>query len=114
VVKYHGHHVALLRDVWPLELQVRRRETARLADLLGEDHDLAVLGALLRAAPGGFGRDGPRAGFLALLDRRRAELQAQAHPLGARLFAEPPAPFVARIDGYWAAWHSEDAGKSEE
>ena len=102
-VKYHRYHVELLQDVWPELMEARRDELHELTDLLGDDHDLAVLRQDLTADPERFGGPGPVATVCALLDRRRAELQSDAHQLGRRCFAEPPKQIVARIGTYWEA-----------
>lgn len=39
-----------------------------------------------------------------LIDRRRADLQAAARPLGSRIYPEKPRAFSRRIESYWAAW----------
>lgn len=41
---------------------------------------------------------------IGLIDRRRAELQAEAWPLGSRLFAEKPKNLVGRCGAYWDIW----------
>jgi CHAD domain-containing protein len=95
-VKYHRYHVALLQEVWPAVLAARREEVHRLTDLLGDDHDLAVLREDAVEDLTGRLDDATLRAFLALVDRRRAELQSEALPLGRRLFAEEPDGFVAR------------------
>jgi CHAD domain-containing protein len=42
-VKYHWYHLRLLREIWPEQMKGRAAEAKRLADLLGDDHDLSVL-----------------------------------------------------------------------
>jgi CHAD domain-containing protein len=80
----------------------RLRELARRADklgeLLGEEHDLAVLAARIRQP------DGPapvrrRTRKLALkaISRRRRKLQRRALADGARLYRRRPKAFVARL-----------------
>lgn len=101
-VKYHWYHVRLLQNVWPEPMKVRRRELKVLADLLGDDHDLAVLRQLLLSAPEqeearprSQAEPGNETGLVAtatghndpgevvgLLDRRRLQLQGQARLLG--------------------------------
>jgi hypothetical protein len=43
--------------------------------------------------------------LLGLVDQRRIELQAQAKPLGQRLYAEKPKHLVRRLSGYWDVWY---------
>jgi CHAD domain-containing protein len=102
-VKYHRYHVRLLQDVWPTVMKARRKQLHELSDLLGDDHDLAVLRQELLAEPERYGGEDEVATVCALLDRRRAELQADAHVLGRRCFAESTDRFVDRIDAYWRA-----------
>ena len=42
-VKYHWHHARLLRNISPRLMRPHRRMAAELGELLGQDHDLAVL-----------------------------------------------------------------------
>jgi CHAD domain-containing protein len=82
------------------------REAHRLAELLGEDHDLAVLHATLR-------RLAPQAptdvdAVIGLLEHRRHQLQAEARLLGGRVYAEPPDAFARRIGRLWKAGRRSD------
>jgi hypothetical protein len=95
-VKYHAYHVRLLAELWPDELGGRLEVLDRLAELLGEDHDLAVHA---RHAP----VEGAARERLALVQQRQQALRALARPLGRRLFAERPASFVRRHRGHWKA-----------
>jgi hypothetical protein len=101
-VKDHWYHMRLLAPAWPGGLDARVAELKALSDLLGNDHDLAVLRQRLSedpglAAAGGGALDGPLAG-------RQAALQAEALALGRRLYAEKPKAFRKRLGAYWAAW----------
>jgi hypothetical protein len=105
-VKHSWHALELLEPVWPRPMRALAREAHRLADRLGEDHDLAGLRARLAAAA----IDEPaRSLALAALDARRRELQQSAFRLGERLYAEPPRRFVART-GAWYQAGSERSG----
>jgi CHAD domain-containing protein len=103
--KCHGYHMRLLGGMWKQEMQVRRFAAEFLAELLGDDHDLVLLQAAL--ADGNLDLD-PNAeavqSLLALIDRRRVELQSTAYPLGQRLFAERPSRLRSRLEHYWQAW----------
>lgn len=99
--KYHRYHLRLLQDAWPPVLKAHRRQVHELTDLLGDDHDLAVLRQDLLAEPDRFGDRRTVAALCGLLDRRRAELQAAARMVGERCFAEEPDRLVARLRIYW-------------
>jgi CHAD domain-containing protein len=101
--KYHRYHLRLLQDAWPPVVRAHRRQANELTDLLGDDHDLAVLRQDLLAEPERFGGARLVAALCGLLDRRRAELQAAAHGVGQRCFAEDPEHLVARLQTYWVA-----------
>jgi hypothetical protein len=87
--------------------QERLREVARranaLGELLGEDHDLAVLAQHLRAGRRGHNRQTwrtrrkTRKALLKTIAKRRRELHKRALRDGARLYREPPKKFVRRL-----------------
>ena len=93
---YHGR---LLEEAWPRVVKAQSRAAHDLADLLGDDHDLAVLAGRVER---GVATDTPidDEAVLALIARRRAELQAEAMPIARRLYAEPPKAFRARLREY--------------
>lgn len=106
-VKYHRYHVRVLRPVWDDVLDAWRDELHDLSDDLGDDHDLAVFGETLSEERGRFESNRDLQALLGLADRRRAQLQARALPLGRRAFAEKPKHLVRRFEAYWEASRSE-------
>ena len=108
-VKYHWYHCRLLRDIWPRVMRARRDEADRLADLLGNDHDLAVLRQTLGTENDLGSLDGTAA-LLGLAAQRRKELRRKVRPLGRRLLAEKPKHLSRRLSTYWAASQSQTAG----
>jgi CHAD domain-containing protein len=102
-VKVHRNHLRVLRPVWPSVLGPRHKEMKRLADRLGEEHDLAVLGDALRREPWRF--DPEAAATLTLaIERRRGELQDWVLPEGRRLFEEKPKAVKSRMRKEWEEW----------
>jgi CHAD domain-containing protein len=89
-VKDLWHAYELLRPADPKPMKRRAKEAHRLSDLLGEDHDLAVL----RGRAGG-------ADLRGVIDRRRAELQKQAFALGKRVYARKPRALARRVEVRW-------------
>ena len=97
----------LLKPVRPGYTEGRGEEAHQLADLLGDDHDLAVLGQALSGSGDGVCDGAVTEAVLPLIDRRRAELRRDAFALGPALYAERPKHFVARLGSYWRAWRAE-------
>lgn len=105
-VKYLWHQLQILQPAWPGQLEELARQTHKLADHLGDDHDLAVLRTKIARHGAAFeGADNDA--LIAVLDRRRRRLQDKAFKLGARIFAEKPRRFVRRIGRYWQLWRRE-------
>jgi CHAD domain-containing protein len=78
----------LLRSAFDEQLKAQAAAAKALGDLLGDDHDLAVLASRLETDDGG------------VIAARREELQAEAFRLGRRIYAEPPKRFRKRIARY--------------
>jgi CHAD domain-containing protein len=100
-VKDHWYHVRLLRNLWPKVMDAYRREMKHLSEVLGDDHDLALLAPLLRDNFDAFG--GPEAVRVTLefVFRRRGELQDQARVAGRRIYAEKPRTLLLRFKSRW-------------
>ncbi len=107
-VKYLWHQLEILQPLWGAVLEELADQAHALGDLLGDDHDLAVLRDKLEGEPERFPDRAGVEALVALIDRRRAELQEQAWPLGRRLYGEKPRAFVDRLHSYWRAWRAED------
>jgi CHAD domain-containing protein len=97
-----------VKDLWyttqilRLVAPPRMRSTAHhVSDLLGEDHDLALLRTqALRHRREFFDRDALTA-LTAVIDRRRPQLQAEALAEAERLYSKKPRRFVQRIERRW-------------
>lgn len=117
-VKYLWLQLRLLAPAAPDEIGAMADRAKALADILGEDHDLAELQALLDAQPDLAGPEGAEP--LARLARARSGgLRDQARPLYEALYAERPGAFGKRIQKAWEAWDeagegADDAGDEEE
>jgi CHAD domain-containing protein len=103
--KDHWYQLRLLAPACGAAVRGAAAEASLLCDLLGADHDLAVLRQTLRAISHDVAAD--LDAIVGLLDHRRAQLQAQAWLAGARVYAETPQAFRRRMRRYW------DAGRAE-
>ncbi len=118
-VKYLWYHLRILRPIWPALVEQWVAEMHRLANQLGDHHDLAELEALLKSdewdAEAGKAREKVGSAsnavqtLLALSEQRRDALAAAAKPLGQRIYAEKPKAFARRIEAYWDAYAAEVA-----
>lgn len=102
-VKYHWYHLRLLRELWPVPMKGFAAQAGQLADLLGDDHDLAVLQETLRQDKEASGDPGQLETLAGLAQRRQDQLRAEAWALGWRLFADKPRHFCRRLHRYWQA-----------
>lgn len=103
-VKYHWYHAKLLQGCWPKLVKAWAREAKKLADRLGDEHDLAVLHERLIDQPEKFGDRETLQVFSGLIERRRATLRAAAYRRGRFLHVDKPGAFERRIRVYVDAW----------
>jgi CHAD domain-containing protein len=104
-VKDLWYQLRLLEDAWPAQLRASAAEAHRLAELLGDHHDLAVLVDDLRERDG---LEANRERAQALIAERQAEFLGAALDLGGRIYAEKPKCFRRRLRAYWRGWKAED------
>ena len=99
----HWRHMALLSRAWIDCMAARVAEARRLSQVLGDDHDLALLTAFIRSErASGIGAE--RAAMVEkLAHQRQKELRALAQPMGQRLFAEGARSLHRRMATYWEA-----------
>jgi CHAD domain-containing protein len=93
------HHAELLADVWSSDMKGFDEQVHHLSDLLGDDHDLAVLRQTLTDEAKALGASPELAATLfGWIDARRAELQQEAMSLGHHLYDRDPKRFVKQVD----------------
>lgn len=102
-VQAHWRHMSLLSRAWPDYCEARLAEARTLSQILGDDHDLAVLAAFVRGD-----REAPLSNSHAdliegLCRERQQQLRTQARPRGERLLAEGAHGFRRRMTAYWEA-----------
>lgn len=105
--KYHWYQARLLCALWPEAIKAHASEANFLGELLGDYHDLAVLGDTIAADPDDFGAPADLSFFAGLIEQRQARLAADALASGERLFAESPRCLEKRWCAYWDAWRAE-------
>jgi hypothetical protein len=81
------------------------KEAERLADILGDHHDLAVLRQAMQKEREEFEPACNLKMVFQMMDRRKRELEQHAFRLGGLLFAEKPKRLVRRFETYWKVSH---------
>ncbi|MEX2216107.1 MAG: CHAD domain-containing protein [Phycisphaeraceae bacterium] len=112
-VKAHWYHVRLLRGIWPKVMVALEGELGLLADLLGDDHDLAVLRDVLAGEAWEDGDKGEMKPILALIRKRRQQIRKAGHSLAQHLYVEKASALRKRFGRYWDIWHREARGTEE-
>ena len=92
--KYLWHQLQALAPVRDRRNGACAETTRRLSDLLGDDHNLALLRRKANETPL---KPGARQRLLARIDAERARRIRQALALAARTYRDPPAVFAARV-----------------
>ncbi|HZP59412.1 MAG TPA: CHAD domain-containing protein [Opitutaceae bacterium] len=99
--KYFRYQVRLLRRAWPPMMKKFEQSAETLSDLLGEEHDLGLLGRFIQGGKGEMA--GPEASprLIELIERRRGDVRSEALALGERLFVAKPSVFADEIAQWW-------------
>jgi len=100
-VKYLRYQTEALNLLWPNMLGSVEASLGELADVLGDEHDLSVLGTLVVAQPELLPVDTERYSLLTAVARQRIALQRESFVIGQRIYAEVSPNFVARLRSYW-------------
>jgi hypothetical protein len=95
-VKYLSNALKLL-DVANTRLEKVEKRTAKLADALGDDHDLSALAHFLEKQKSPIDA-GAQNVLMSLIARRSDKLQTRAYAMGAEIYDQKPGHFVRRLD----------------
>lgn len=98
--KYHRHHAELLAPAWPAALEAREDAMHHLTDLLGDDHDLAVVLQTLGAVELD---PAHRTALASLAGARSRRLRAHALLVARPLVVEDVDAHVERVRAAWEA-----------
>jgi hypothetical protein len=96
-VKDLWHAEQILRTASPKKMEKLAKRTHKLSDLLGDDHDLAELRHYAATHRQCFDGRVAQVALVAVIDRRRKDLQRRALSLGAKLYQRSPKRFVGSI-----------------
>lgn len=99
--KYLRYQLQLLEPVWASIEKGLGDEVYDLTQILGDDHDLAVLHWLVSTDPMKYGGYDVVKSLNTLIARRHEELQRQAFDCGRHVYRDSPKVFTNRIKGCW-------------
>ena len=88
--KYLGYAAQIVRPAAPKKMKRIARRAHELSDLIGKDHDLALLAQRANERRDRFANETAAGELAALVERRRAELQREAMVLGRRVLRKKP------------------------
>jgi Uncharacterized conserved protein len=109
-VKYLRYQLETLESIWPPVVCLMVDQTHQLADLLGLDHDLAVLESLVADECAKSCEPEEKELLHALVRQRKMELRKEAIVIGDKFFAETPKQFLKRLNAYWKSWQNKPQG----
>lgn len=97
MVKYHMYQCELLERMSPPRMKQRRHSAKQLATLLGDDHDLAVLGERFSVSTAEKLESSVRQTLNNAIRRHRTTIQKHAFELGNSLFFQSAADISKRL-----------------
>lgn len=100
-VKYFRHQLEMLTPLWPEVIVGMAVTVERVAELLGEEHDLHELLSAVASRPDLCPNPVERSLIKALGEQRRSDLQTASRILGRRAYAETPISLTNRFGVYW-------------
>jgi CHAD domain-containing protein len=112
-VQRHWRQLLLIAPSWPKAIRPHIALARELSEILGDDHDLSVLAALVSSEREALGVADEADAYIAFCRERQRALRETARELGARLLAEKPRSFARRISVYWEMGRKSDAEGDE-
>ena len=108
-IKYLSFQFRLLRQSWPAASDALIETLKSIEDILGEDHDLAMLDQALAKEPNEFGDPQDVQAFRALIATRRKQHQEKAIQQSRFVLAEETSALTERFHAYWRIWRKKAA-----
>lgn len=100
-VQRHWRHLQLLSAAWPGVIQQQAKLARELSQLLGDDHDIAILRDFALNRRMALGTKQDLAAFSRFCGTLQVSLRVSASARGERLFAEKPGAMAKRFAIYW-------------
>ncbi|HYD15570.1 MAG TPA: CHAD domain-containing protein [Hyphomicrobium sp.] len=106
-VQTHQRHMTLLSRAWPPLFDAHVEAARELSQILGDDHDLAILRQRMSSLPADMLSADDIKEIESLIQARQESLRLAAKPRGDIVFAERPKAHGHRITGIWAGAKAE-------
>lgn len=103
-VKYHWYHCRLLENLWKPLMKARCDEAKHLAELLGADHDYALLDQLLAQNAAEIPQEAEVEAFREILAGAEERIRKEAFLVGQRLFAGKSKHLSRQFGSWWSTW----------
>lgn len=103
-VKYLWYHMMLLENIWPGMMKAFAFELDQLADMLGIDHDLAILSATLEEGQLAIREKSMEDELQMIIAKYRHELQIKIFSLASNIYRPKPGDFTGYLETYWNNW----------
>ncbi|MGV3757001.1 MAG: CHAD domain-containing protein [Verrucomicrobiota bacterium] len=113
ITKQLFYHITLLEPAWPTRLARLQRRLKKLQDLLGKDHDLAVVRGLLQGAKTDTAKE--RASLLKNLQRRNRLMRREIRELAGETFSkkQKPGSFIKKVIQHFRVWRQEKPARAK-
>jgi len=112
--KFLLHHTELISNIWPEVMEAYISEFEKLSDLLGEEHDLALLHTYIETLTNNNELSDEVGTALALISNRRTYLQNSIFHLQSKIYVDSPKSFAKRLRKYWDNWQANEAFEYKE
>ncbi len=104
-VKDDWYQVQLFVPAWPELMNARQEALDTLSHRLGDYHDFAVAGQIVRDTPELFAGEDEAQRVTRLLAERQRAMAREARPIAERLLAANPRRRASETVALWALWH---------
>jgi CHAD domain-containing protein len=103
-VKHLYYELQFLESVSPKRLGKMIARLKKLQDLIGANHDVAMLKSLLQKTPDRFGGAETVARVVDCLATKSRRLRCASEPLGTTIFCKKPRRFTRKLSRRWNDW----------
>lgn len=103
-VKHIWYHMLILRNIWPGMMDAYAEELHTLSEMLGTDHDLAILNDSLENGSLSINNEKAELQIVNIIARYRHETQMNIYTLASKIYRQRPNDFVSYLETYWNTW----------